>query len=268
MIGKRRKKRTPRLKSRHIILFFLGLVLILAVTSRVFVVKSIGVKLNDVNCVTEEQVKDKLSLQGKNLLALNTNSLENQVKSQFICVKGISLTKELPNKILVDISGRKGLAVIRSFEIIASDSASLSATTSAQIQVPTGGKGTPYLVDEEGVVFAQTDEGVNLPTVLMTDMDLNLGKGFKNDLVKKTVLVLQKVKQFNLQTIQAIIYPNGIMLIDGKTKLQFNLKKDIDIQLASLQLILDKAKIDNESMEFIDLGFDKPVVRFSPKEKK
>ena len=48
-------------------------------------------------------------------------------------------------------------------------------------------------------------------------------------------------------------------------KVFFRLDNEIDLQLASLQLILEKAKIDERILEFIDLRFDKPIVRFAPK---
>ncbi|MBI4038755.1 hypothetical protein HY384_02235 [Candidatus Daviesbacteria bacterium] len=46
----------------------------------------------------------------------------------------------------------------------------------------------------------------------------------------------------------------------------FRLSNSLDVQLASLQLILGKAKIDGSRLEFIDLRFDKPVLKFTPKE--
>lgn len=270
MVRKRQRK-TP-------ILFLIVVVLLFGVISKVFVVKSIDIKLNNAGCVSEQQVKSLLSLQGKNILLTDFNNLDNKFRSKYICVKDINFTKQLPDKILVQVNGRTGVAVVRTISTEAATSANLldlstpsssgSATPSAQLQILDGYKGIPYLVDEEGIIFAQADEGVNLPTLLLSGVGLDFGKGLKNDLIKKAVVIIQKLKDFNLEIKQAIIYSNKYLLIDGKTRVQFNLEKDVNIQLASLQLILDKAKIDSENMEIIDLRFDKPVVKIPQKEKK
>lgn len=235
-----KKRRKFQLDKKILILALL--ILIIAVSwlmAKYWVVKVVQVKLSNVNCVDEEGVKSELGLRDKNMLLVNFNNLENKLKSKYICIKKSNFTKQLPDKLLIDVNGRIGTAVVG----VSSGSAEF------------------YLVDDEGIVFSKT-ERIGLPFILVTNLDLD------KNLLAKAVRILQKIEEINLTVNEAIVDSNQTMLINSDPKLQFNLNQDIEVKLASLQLILDKAKIDNEKMDFIDLRFEKPVVKFTPKEKK
>ncbi|KKS13713.1 MAG: hypothetical protein UU67_C0020G0034, partial [Candidatus Daviesbacteria bacterium GW2011_GWB1_41_5] len=55
------------------------------------------------------------------------------------------------------------------------------------------------------------------------------------------------------------------LIIFAQYKVILSLQKDIPLQLASLQLITEKAKIDGRLIEVVDTRFNKPVVVYAPK---
>jgi len=55
------------------------------------------------------------------------------------------------------------------------------------------------------------------------------------------------------------------LMTDSSAGIALNLESDIKRQLASLQLILSKSKIEQREVSSIDLRFAKPVVVYSPK---
>ena len=78
---------------------------------------------------------------------------------------------------------------------------------------------------------------------------------------------MDAVKKMGISVNESFLNDSFFIIKDETSviKVIFRLKNEVDIQLASLQLILDKAKIDEKELEFIDLRFDKPVVRYAPK---
>ncbi len=79
--------------------------------------------------------------------------------------------------------------------------------------------------------------------------------------------ILDKIKTFGVTTKKSWVSGEFFIINPDimDPKIIFRLDSQIDIQLASLQLILTEAKIDLKELTFIDLRFDKPIVRFAPK---
>lgn len=112
-----------------------------------------------------------------------------------------------------------------------------------------------FLLDEEGVLFSGTASAT-----------LKIYSAEKNINFKSILAILNKIKIFGIEVGEVVVAANNLM-INSMPKIVLDLDKDHNMQTASLQLILQQAKIDEEAAEFIDLRFDKPVVRFAPKKK-
>src|SRR3989344_5333315 len=125
-----------------------------------------------------------------------------------------------------------------------------------------------FIVDEEGVVFAKDDIG-GIPNIYLYDPGVALGKRL-NGIYSNLLVILGKVKTFGINVREGWITDSSFVIKegDGTPRIIFALEDEIDIQIASLQLILDKAKIDSSKLEFIDLRFDKPIIRFVEKSPK
>lgn len=73
--------------------------------------------------------------------------------------------------------------------------------------------------------------------------------------------IYNKLISLNLEIKKVSTLAKNDLLVEGTYKIYFSLEKNIDFQLASLQLILNKAKIESDKVEYIDLRFERPVIK-------
>lgn len=266
-----RKKRN--IVTKLLITFFLLVILSLGsifVHFDLLTVKSIDVSLDRLECVSEQQIKGAVNILGQNFLMVDEKITAKVLQEKFFCVKEVSLSKQLPNKITMKVSGRKGAVVLSSFQqAVTSGYKAVEATGSAQVIATSSAVPTQqFLVDEEGVIFSDKIQP-NLPILYIGTDDLTLGKKLPSGLVKNSLDILNKLKTFGLEVKEAKIDQQRYLLINTNMGIAiiFEANEKLDYQLAALQLIVTQAKISDEKMEFIDLRFDKPVVKYAPKKK-
>lgn len=237
--------------------FFFGIL-----RSDVFTIKKIEVKNDRANCINEDILISKSTILGKNFFLIDEKKTTEILKGSFICILNINYSKNLPNKVTLNVIGRKSVAVISSFKDLQASASALIediATPSAVFVDET------YLVDRQGVVFSKGNIP-SLPHISIIGQDLAVGINFGNDYLNKTLKILPELKQLNIKSNQMFIF-NNLFISKGHLKIVFDLRANVDVQIASLQLIVQKAKMDSAVLEFIDLRFDKPIVKFAPKKK-
>lgn len=214
-----------------IFLIFVVSTLVILAGGKIFSISKIEVRLDKVNCADNKSLKNEITIAGENILLIDEKKLKNRLKEKFFCVADVKLTKFLPNKLGLDILGRKPAAIF-------------AATPSGELKV----------VDEEGVVLGE-ENLPNLPRVFIS--------GDKLDTVnsKKILRINEQLKDLGWTILNVKIDQGKNLFIAGTHKVYFNLEKDIDYQLASLQLILNQAKIETEKVDYIDLRFENPVIK-------
>lgn len=255
-------KKNPFLK-KIIILSFVPISIILIIilfNSTFFKIHLIDINLIDILCADKKNIEENLSIFDRNIFLLDEKNITKNLKNKFICIKSTNLTKNYPNKIKLDVIGRKAVAqviFVDNFEASTSSIIENSATPAASLA------DEPSLIDDEGTVFSK---GIieNLPKIYIFNKKLSIGGDLNEDFLTKTLLVQKFLKDFSLNNFMVIIF-NNLLIVEYLPKIVFRLDADINSQLASLQLILQKAKIDESRLEFIDLRFDKPIVKFAPK---
>lgn len=220
-------------------LLLLGIYLIFF--SNFFLVKSVEVESN-LTCVDKESLLNVSSVSGSNFFLIRSSEIEEKLKAKFSCIKSVRIFKKFPNRILLEVRNREPQAKIF---IVTNQESTPSAETAVD----------SFLIDNEGMLFSGNQEA-----------GLKIYSENKNKDFKKIISILNKIKFFGIEIMEVTIVEDTL-LFPSSPKMIFALDKNIDTQLASLQLILSKAKIDEETIEFIDLRFDKPVVRFAPKKK-
>lgn len=223
-------------------LFICGAAAYLIFFSGFFIVKSVDL-IGELSCVDNRQLLASIDIVGLNIFLTDSSRIEKTFKTNFSCVKSVKIIRKFPKTILVQVSRREPRANL----YIIKDT-SIEATSSAIEE--------SFLLDEEGVIFSGT----------APEMPMKIYSSRKNINFRNILAILNKIKVFGIEVMEAVETEN-ILLINSSPKIVFDLSKEIDAQTASLQLILAKAKIDEETAEFIDLRFDKPVVRFAPKKK-
>lgn len=271
------KKFTPKRRRSwiwkvQIVLFIIviGIGSYFLLTNSLFNVSSLSVTTKQVDCTSEGDIKNSSQILGKNIFLLDRNKIENNLKDKYFCVNNINLGVALPNSIKMSVFGRTAAYQLLVFsEKEASATAVLDnflnkdSTESAQedLSVP-----TKYVVDNEGVVFAKAEVN-NLPNISLYKDNVKTGEKLDPKIFENYLNIVKQMMVLGVAPGDTKIYSDSYLLIDTKPKLIFDLGGNINKQLGALQLILSRAKIDNSEMEFVDLRFENPVVKYIPKEK-
>lgn len=251
----------------------------LLIRSNIFIIRSVEAQLEKAACTDAEQIKNSSKLLGQNFFFINSSKVESDLKRKFLCIKSVKISRYFPNRVILQIFGREPAAILvmeKNEEVTAGEieefskiesTPSAEASISAKFSLSVEGPTENFLVDNDGVIYSNNIEQINAPRIYVSGLNLTLGQEVKENLIKGLLKILEKVKIFGVDVKDAKIYSKNILLINTKPKMIFKLDDKIDTQIASLQLILGKAKIDSAELEFIDLRFDKPIVRFAPKKK-
>lgn len=232
--------------------FFLLVLFLVAVfillKSELFSIKQVVVSSSP-DCGSADEIKKESKLLNRNFFDIQGN-LTPDLQQKFVCIKKVNISKSFPNTLTLDIIERKEAAKLLVIPLEASRSS--VATPSAQ-----------WVVDDEGVIFSSQAKEQSLAQLMIFDGDLKLGGRLDGNLIVNSLEVLSFLQFLNLNTNQVKIFPDYSLVIDGGARIVFDLTKDIKRQLASLQLIMEGAKIEERKMDYIDLRFDKPIVKYS-----
>lgn len=234
----------------------------LIIRSDLFTIKAVDVQMDKIGCTDINQLKNSIQLLGQNIFLINSSKIKSDLKNNFLCIKDVQFSRNFPNKISLFVFGREPqvlLLGLKNKEATKSASLENIATPSARQQETISN----FVVDKEAIIFATDSKEYGIPKIYYHDQNLSLGQraeGFIFDSLK----ILEKVKTYSLDVKESEIL-DGVLLLYTKPKIIFKLSQDIDTQFASLQLILNQARIDEKELVFIDLRFDKPIIRLAPK---
>lgn len=264
---RRTKKKLFNVSRKNILVIFILFIILISFLqiSRIelFKVKTLKIENNNIGCAGENQLKESSDLLGQNYFFLNTATVEKKLKTKFYCIKSVSLSKQIPDKVIVQISGRQPVAVLIDLKDKQASFSSLLENIATPSALLTGNS---FIIDNEGMVFDKDKNDLSIPRIYIYNLDIALGKSLTDNLIINTLKILDKVKTFGTLVKESWIGNNFYIIAgDPKPKIIFRLDEQIDTQLASLQLILTEAKINSRELEFIDLRFDKPIVKFTPK---
>ena len=287
-MGWKRKNRKRTLKSgvkKISGLFFIVIILLaffFIFKSNFFSIRFLEIYKEKADCIDDMDIEQTSNLKGGNIFFINFSDLENRLKVKFYCIKNIELSKKYPDKVRLSVFGRQPvLILITEKEINATSSAKLleqfsgdiatgsaEASKSAEIFAEENNNlNESFLIDEEGIPYSKNTDQIDAPRVFSANMNIYLGQKIKGNIISGTLKIMQNLKIFGVSVNSAKIYSEKYLLINGEPKIVFRLNGKEDVQIASLQLILKTAKMNSNMIEFIDLRFDKPVVKFAPKKK-
>ncbi len=240
------------------ILIILGIIYF-TLFSTVFKIKSLS--SSPVDCASSDDIRKVVNLLGVNFFLLDAEVISKKIKDKFFCIGYVNLKRSIPDKVTLELKGRSGVFNLIPYEAISSS----DATPSAQVIATDSG----FLVDEEGVIFAKANFETRLQPILFSGETLSIGERLGGELISKISQVLETLKSLGIYPFGAKIYSIPIesgssdnFSVGQKPQTTFKLNDSLDRQLASLQLILNQARIDTKEVEFIDLRFDKPVVKY------
>jgi len=262
-----KKKPIPRLK---VLIFPLALVVLISgavFKLNLLTVGQVQIEVNNVGCADERDLVIVSGLTGQNILLINEEDVERKLQNRYPCLKEVKIIRQFGRSLTLKAEGRVSLAKIAGFRpsapVLLKSLQPGKASSAAMLDwsFPEASQEASLLVvDGTGFIFNQ-DGAHGLPLVFLADEDLKVGN---NPSLAKIAAVFPKLNELGVPVSEAKI-SDDFLLIQTTPKLAFSLRKDVFRQLASLQLILQEAKINGKVVEFIDLRFDKPVVVYSLK---
>jgi len=176
---------------------------------------------------------------GKNILFLSSSNLSGQIKQNHPELLQVQIDKQLPHDLLVEIQVRRAVVAISS-------------------------QGEEfYLADEDGVLLEKMNQPPDLPMILVADkISRDVGGRIQEEIILKEIQILHESQLRLLEPKSAQAVSERVIEVWFNDDLQalFSVQKDIDVQLDSLQFILERTKIEGEKPKRIDLRFDKPVI--------
>lgn len=279
------------LQNKTFIWVFLVTVLLLSIaflTRAVLSSNFITVKLDNIHCVAKSDLEILVNSEKINLV-LNDQLLKNKLKKKYSCIEGIHKRWGILS-LEIYVSGRKPILGVRSTTKTVSmpELTVTDATASTQAARPSPSVlieyGETFWVDETGLLFAKKEYQSQVPELDYVKSDLAIGQIISKEYVQR---ILGIIELLNKQSIgfETIMLEEDTLTITGKDEVStdqnsknkvdpkkaqfiFSLSGDYTTEVTSLQLILQKAKMNSKSIQKIDLRFKKPVVIYTSDKKK
>lgn len=225
---------------------FLGLVLGTAffLKSDFWRAKRINCQLNGHDCPAELRSSLMGLFQAENILFFSTPRAVKKVQDVFPGLSQVRIEKHFPQELLFELEERKPVAAVTLKNEGATDF---------------------FWLDQEGIFLRKTTSRDDLPLVLVVSWPpLAVGEKLPLEGLEAIIFLLTNLKWRLLAPKQAEIVDSSkakVWLADN-LQVTFSLQKDLDDQLASLQLILSRTKIEGKPPKRVDLFFDKPVIAY------
>jgi len=182
-------------------------------------------------------VREKVS--GRNIFLLRSSQLEKAIAERFLWLGGVVVRKRLPNRLRLEIYERTPTALVRSGGLL-------------------------FLVDENGNVFSQAEEGgFNLPILEISQDGLSLGQVIENEGIRTHLRVLYLLHRESLVARDVKVQESeiAVSLKEGPPVL-LDPDKDLEGQVATLAKLLRKYKIEGIALKKINFLFEKVVVEY------
>jgi len=222
-------------------------------------VKKINCRLDNQDCPADLFNKAaEISLR-KNLIFFPQAKVAKEIQAFYPQTSPVKIKKIIFNTLIFELSSRKNILAL-GIELPFTDTASDSAENKEQEFVL---ENNFYLLDKEGIVLEKTEKQPDLPLLVVGENpNLKIGDNFIDSEIKKVIEILYGLKTNLIEAAIFRLRPNqGIeVLLKNKVQVFFTGQKEIGLQLDSLQLIFNRAKIEGKEIKKIDLRFDKPVI--------
>ncbi len=269
---RRKLTNKPLIYFLFFVFFILGLFVFF--NTNLLKVSEVRFKSDLKRCTNTNSIEGFLDLKGKNIILIDESIIISKVKQKFSCLDNLTIKKIYPDKLEISLHERVPEMIVtfatekeKKLELDLPEASAASSTAGLfRFDIEIATESGRVLVDKSGFIISslgnELSEFAGLPRVYL----VNFGKQafiIENSIIPKTLTIIKSINfSFNTLTVK-----EDMLFVSGEQNVVLSLSKEINRQLASLQLILQKATIDLKPIEFIDLRFDKPVVIYSPKKK-
>ena len=236
------KRKLNRLKAGILLLTGLILAVILffiVFKGDFFIIKKLECRVDENWCRPDEE-KYFLSVLGQNIFTVKITEKLSSLGEEGAYLKDLRIERRLPDKVIVQLKKRSAVAQA------AHDYNSY------------------YIFDETGTIFSQTEKDSSLPVVLLFT-EFPLKKGIKSSDLEQIYQLIKYLRQYGIAVSDYILGSDySLSIKTNDLEVLFSLDKDIKKQVASLQVILSRSKIEGKVLNRLDLRFEKPVAVFKP----
>jgi cell division septal protein FtsQ len=236
------------------------------------------IKLDDLTCVDESKIKQTLEKEQIKFYWLQSQEIEKKLKQQFSCINETRIERRFPKSLLLNLSGRKPLAVFRVTQKLTPSPLPIEAmeATPSTIEAKPSPSPSPspqvivtygetFLIDGKGVGFAKGFRE-DLPLINFVADRFDIGDSIGADSIANLLKVIDFFSKQSIP-IQSIELDRDKLTVKTTEEIVFSVADGLERQGASLQLIWKQAKMNSKSVVKIDLRFDKPVVTYVPEKK-
>ena len=194
-----------------------------------------------VKFISEDKFKDEFEdLRGRSFFSIIAGEIEDKVKKEYPSLEKLTFIKKFPDKIEVFFEEKEAAALLEA-------------------------KNGRFLLDKNGLIFAQAPDGFEAPAFQNLDKEAHLGE--KIDSVELQ-MAIELIRGFsNFQIFHALFFntqnfPTIYIKTQEGTELFFSGESNLNEQLATLQLIVKNGTIEGKALKKVDLSFKKPVVSY------
>jgi len=252
----KRKKR-----SRYILAVVFVVMVGIVFKTPVFTVTAVKWNLGQVDCVVLSELEGKIELTGKSIFMIDGSDVRSKILDEYPCVKDVNVMVGPGRGVSVDLKEREIRTVVfgqeQDLNAVFNKDEATPSSASANLDWSFPLEDEFFASDDEGVLFEKTARK-DVPIILWKNLTAVVGQRVDGEIYKSILLIIDKLGSSALR----IKVYDSYLLVITIFKIAFSLDMDISRQLASLQLILQKAKIDGKQIDMIDLRFDKPVVTY------
>jgi hypothetical protein len=181
------------------------------------------------------------SLAGENIFFFDIQKAKEEFLAENSQISQVSFNRRLPNSLEVNLVGRKPAFII------------------------TTDKVSWFLVDEKGVLISRAKPSAILPKIVFPQSyQFKEGKQLKSSFSQKVFILAKTLKLFFVPFDELEVeFPDCFSLQTGETKVIFSSQKSVKFQVASLQLILSRSRIEGKIPIKVDFRFDKPILSYN-----
>ncbi len=222
------------------------------VTSKYFTIKYCDSSTQLDRGIEKDKYYDSFDIIGQNIFKINLQEISEVLRRRFPDYKSITLKRALPDRVIIEFQPREAIAMVELSE--------------------------RFFVDKEGILFRSTGQGIDsmqLPLIIglrnkIADPrpGIRYSEGtfrriieFINSINKIEILSERlKIREINSKNINDIF----ILTVSG-CKINLGSIKSLGKDLIVLQRLLHRIGDDLGEMEYIDLRFREPAVKYKKK---
>jgi cell division septal protein FtsQ len=235
-------------------------------------------KLDEITCADELKVTQSLEKQQIKFYWLQSQEVERKLRQDFACINEAKIERKFPKAVLVELSGRKPVAVFRVTQKLTPSPLPIEAmeATPSTIEAKPSPSPSPspqvivtfgetFLIDNKGVGYSKGFRE-DLPLVNYVATRFDIGDSIGAESISRLLQIVDFFQKQG-QTPSMIEIDHEKLTVKTTEEIVFSLSDGLERQGASLQLIWKQAKMNSKSVVKIDLRFDKPVVTYVPEKK-